>query len=179
MLVLFVQDFNDNNVNPDKASVSAPASSYFYLCSLCDGKVLVHDVGTLAVLVELPVSSVALFALDQKSKGSLNIAITQKGKKKISIYSFPMSSSTNGPATLVKEVAVPDSVLALSYCGDWLIVGYKREYTLLSVTYGEVRDVPVPLEGEKPLSARHLFYLHFLQPLNSFCLSSFNFVLFR
>ncbi len=114
---------------------------------LCDGKLSAHDTAQLQKKADMiDCSSAHLFCVEEKPP--YHICVSHKSKRQLFLYEYNRSMQRY---QLLKELAVPDTVLALSWRGHQLVVGYKREYSMLNVVTGEVTDVPVPLDGSNVL----------------------------
>ena len=125
------------------------ASTKAMLLALVDSKLLLLDSQTLNTVVEVgPKESFSLFSVDIDITPP-RICAAIKNKKKLQIFALSMAK-----AELIKELLVPDTVLAMVAQGDMIAIGYKREYSLLSLISDAPTDVPVPVDGISPTMAR-------------------------
>jgi len=151
------------------------------LLALVDSKLVLLDSGTLSSLTEVGKDhSYSLFCVDNQptppsrsshhpssspssTAPSIRVCATQKGKKKLHLFRLwnsGVSQVVAGVAVrsvrseVLREVPLPDSVQSMDLQGDVVAFGYKREYSLLSLSQEQVTDVPVPVEEVTPLIAR-------------------------
>ena len=133
--------------------VKATAPARAVLVALVDSKLVCLDINTLSVVLEIAKdSSFSLFCIDAGPTSlQPRVCAQVKGRKKLMVYACSVHT---GRAEVVRELTVPDTVIVMAQQGDTLALGYKREYSLMSLSNDNVTDVPVPVEGISPLLAR-------------------------
>jgi len=109
--------------------------------AMCDNTVSLCHATSLEMLGSGPIATgAALLCLGRgASEGKICVA------KKKSLHFFRISEE--GAWEEEKEMAVPDTPMALEWHGSQVAVGYKREYCLLSLDSGESIDV-FPLDAK-------------------------------
>ena len=119
---------------------------------LADNRILALHPHTLDLVLDFTqLKEVAAFAVDLLPPH--NLAVFSKLKRKLQIVSYT-TSPTFDPAKskheVLRELALADTPLSFQYKGEWLCIAYRTRYVLMHATTGDVKELPVPLEGVCP-----------------------------
>ena len=120
---------------------------------LADGRLLGLHPHTLNLAVDfVQLKEVNLFAVDLLPPHHL-IVHSKLKRNKLQLVSYsthPTLDPAKSKHDMVRELSITDLPLTLHYKGDWICVAYRTRYILLHSTSGDVKELPVPLEGVCP-----------------------------
>ena len=120
---------------------------------LADGRLLGLHPHTLNLAVDFTLlKEVHMFAVDLMPPHHLVVhSKLKRNKLQLCSYStHPTLDPAKSKHDVVRELAITDAPLTLHYRGDWICVAYRTRYILLHSTSGDVKELPVPLEGVCP-----------------------------
>ena len=119
---------------------------------LADGRLLALHPHTLDVCVDFAqLKDVGLFAVDLLPPH--HVVVHSKVKRKLQVVSYQVSPSFDPAKSkheVLRELSLADTPLSLQFKGDWLCIAYRTRYVLMHATSGDVKELPVPVEGVCP-----------------------------
>lgn len=123
----------------------AVVPEYHILISLSDSVVSVHDLTVFAQITCLTKSRGAtLFAVDLQQKQQLiggdvqySLRMCVAVKRKLQLYRWKNRDFHE----LMADLSVPDIPKAMAWCKDSLCIGFKRDYFLIQVNSGMLKDL--------------------------------------
>lgn len=117
---------------------------YHILISLSDGVVSVHDLSVFALITVVEKTRGAvLFALDLQKETSgngevqYNLRMCVAVRKRIQIFQW----KNRGFHQLQPDLMIPDVPKSTAWCGNSLCIGFKREYYLIKVENGSLKEL--------------------------------------
>ncbi|XP_022091314.1 vam6/Vps39-like protein [Acanthaster planci] len=114
------------------------------LISLSDAVINVHDLNHFSQITSIAKTKGAtLFAIDlqklttESGSSTYNLRLCVAVKRKLQLFYWKNRSFEDVKA----ELGVPDVPKAMAWCGSSLCVGFKRDYFLIRVDNGELKDL--------------------------------------
>ena len=112
---------------------------------LCDGKVSLHHLRSLAPLQHFDRHRQATLFCVNKTSGDLRYLCVAENRK-ITLYSYSKNYA------IIKEILIDEVALSLEWLKQSLVVGFRTEYRLIDVHSDQQMQVSVPLdENTQPL----------------------------
>jgi len=117
-----------------------------------DGRLRALQQHTLEIVIDFnTIKDIDMFTIDLKSPH--HVAVHTKLKRKLSLYNYTainIMDATKNKHELIRELALNDLPLSLSWYNDLIIVALRNKYILLNPVNGEIRETPVEVEGVQP-----------------------------
>ncbi|GAB1601255.1 vam6/Vps39-like protein [Argonauta hians] len=120
--------------------LSAITDEEYILVSLSDNVISVHDLSTFGLLTIMSrTKGATLFAVDEKNCDSnkKHLRLCVAVKKKIQLYYWRNREFKEIQA----DLSLYDTPRAMSWCNDSIFVGFKREYFLIKVNDGNLKEL--------------------------------------
>ncbi|XP_064621475.1 vam6/Vps39-like protein [Lineus longissimus] len=123
---------------------AVPHPQFHILISLSDNQISVHDLSVFAQITTLTKTKGAtLFSIDLKEQKSLSgevqytLRMCVAVKRKLQLFYYKNRDFHE----LQPDLGVPDVPKAMAWCKESLCVGFKRDYFLINISDGSLKDL--------------------------------------